>query len=65
MRFTFIDSFAFMASGLETLSNNLNHDDKKQTLKFLSQYNLTEEQTKRILRKGVFPYSWFDDIKKL
>ncbi|MCG8374780.1 MAG: DNA polymerase, partial [Balneolales bacterium] len=56
----FIDSFKFMATSLDSLVNNL----PKEAFK-----NLTScyegEQLELLLRKGVFPYDWFDGFDKL
>ena len=56
----FIDSFKFMATSLDSLVKNLPKD---------SFNNLTEfyegDQLNLLLRKGVFPYDWFDNFNKL
>ena len=57
----FIDSFKFMASGLENLVKNLNPDE----LNFLKRFYKVEEERKLLSRKGVFPYDWFDSMEKL
>lgn len=56
----FIDSFKFMASGLGELVKNL----PKESFKNLSGYYL-DEKLQLLLRKGVFPYDWFDKFDKL
>ena len=56
----FLDSFQFMASSLASLSN-LDKFPETKTLK--KEYpNLTNEM---IMRKGVFPYAYFDHLNKL
>ena len=56
----FIDSFKFMAASLDSLVKNLPKDSFK---------NLTEfyegDELNLLLRKGVFPYDWFDNFGKL
>ena len=56
----FIDSFKFMATSLDNLVKNLPKDSFK---------NLTEfyegDELKLLLRKGVFPYDWFDSFDRL
>ena len=56
----FVDSLKFMNAGIETLSNNLPSNKFK---------NLEERFTGRKLelakRKGIFPYDWFNSMKKL
>ena len=46
----FIDSFKFMSTALGNLVKNL---DKN------------EEEKQLLLRKGIFPYDWFDSLEKL
>lgn len=60
-KLAFIDSFAHLPSGLESLINNV-PDDKKHFLRSLCN---TEEEFKLRNKKGFFPYDWFDDINKL
>ena len=61
----FIDSFKFMSSNLDKLVNNLEPDQFK-TLKEQSQSGLVPKGSLSILvRKGVFPYDWFDSLEKL
>jgi len=61
----FVDSFQFMAASLDTLSKNLTKDEKIHTLKFCSDKKYNNEQIDLLLRKGVFPYDWFNNIEKL
>ena len=57
----FLDSFQFMASSLASLANNLNKFPETETLR--KDYpNLTRDM---IVRKGVFPYAYFDELSKL
>jgi len=60
-RLNFIDSMAFMASGLAKLIENV-PDDNKLFLKHLSK---NDEVFELMKKKGQFPYEWFDDIEKL
>ena len=50
----FIDYFKFMSSSLDKLANNLEPDQFK---------NLKDIEL--LVRKGVFPYDWFDSLEKL
>ena len=56
----FIDSFKFMSTSLEKLVDNL----PKESFKNLNNFYKGEE-LKLLLRKGVFPYDWFDGLDKL
>ena len=57
----FLDSFQFMASSLASLANNLDKFPETELLK--KEYpNLTQDL---IMRKGVFPYAYFDHLNKL
>ena len=60
-RLNFIDSMAFMASGLARLIENV-PDDNKLFLKHISK---NDEVFELMKKKGQFPYEWFDDIEKL
>ena len=60
-KLAFIDSFAHLPSGLESLINNVPDDDKH----FLRSLCNTEEEFKLMNKKGFFPYDWFDTIDKL
>ena len=56
----FIDSLKFMAASLDNLVNNLPKDSFKNLMKIYE-----GEQLKLLLRKGVFPYDWFDNFDRL
>ena len=56
----FIDSLKFMQSSLDKLANNLPKDSFENSKK----YN-AGDKLELLLRKGVFPYDWLDDIDKL
>ena len=56
----FIDSFKFMAASLNNLVENL----PKESFKNLTEF-YEGEQLDLLLRKGVFPYDWFDSFDKL
>jgi len=56
----FIDSFRFMPSSLEALSNNLTDD---QCCELAKEYS--GEQFQLIRKKGVYPYDYMDSIEKL
>jgi len=54
----FIDSFKFMSSSLDKLVNNLEPDKFKNLKEQFSDIQL-------LVRKGAFPYDWFDSQEKL
>ena len=56
----FIDSFKFMAASLDSLVKNL----PKESFKNLTEFYEGDE-LKLLLRKGVFPYDWFDNFDRL
>ena len=56
----FIDSFKFMAASLDSLVKNL----PKESFKNLTEFYEGDELN-LLLRKGVFPYDWFDNFNKL
>ena len=65
----FIDSFAFMGSSLECLTDDLknkNDDIKKlrNIFKSVSNEFKCDDEFKLILRKGVYPYSYIDTYDK-
>ncbi|GFS97367.1 uncharacterized protein NPIL_1401 [Nephila pilipes] len=55
----FLDSFKFMPSSLENLIKTL----KKDEFKYMKQY-FDSEKIDLLLRKGVFPYDYFDSFEK-
>ena len=59
-KISFVDSFKFMATGLDRLVSNL----PKESFLNLSRY-YEGEQLQLLLRKGVFPYDWCDNVTKL
>ena len=56
-----IDSFKFMAGSLESLVKNL----PKESFKNLTARHENPEELELVMRKGVFPYDWFDSFDKL
>ena len=56
----FIDSFKFMSSSLDKLSNNL---DKEQFTNLNSMYK--GEQLELLKRTGVYPYDYVDHLERL
>ena len=56
----FIDSFKFMATSLDSLVKNLPKESFKNITEFYE-----GDELKLLLRKGVFPYDWFDNFGKL
>lgn len=63
LKLKFMDSYAFMASSLDTLSKNIPNEKKFTTKKYYN--HLNENQFNLLTKKGVFAYDWFDDIEKL
>ena len=60
----FIDSFKFMASGLEKLTQNL-YDKEDKYKNFHCMKKEYPKHYKLLCQKGHFPYEWFNDISKL
>ena len=56
----FIDSFKFMATSLDSLVKNLPKESFKNITEFYE-----GDELKLLLRKGVFPYDWFDSFNRL
>ena len=56
----FIDSFKFMATSLDSLVKNL----PKESFKNLTEF-YEGKQLDLLLRKGVFPYDWFESFNRL
>ena len=56
----FIDSFKFMATSLDSLVSNLPKDSFENLTN-----NYEGEKLQLLLRKGVFPYDWFDSFSRL
>ena len=61
IQFKFIDSLRFMASSLDKLASNLTEYPKVKKCSPVSQ----TQKCNLLLRKGVFPYDWFDSFEKL
>jgi len=64
----FKDTFSFMPESLDNLTKNLKNKDENSfnhLRKYINKLGLSEEHYKTLLRKGVFPYDWFDDDDKL
>jgi len=55
----FLDSFKFMASSLDKLVNNLKPERLENVKKHF------DVNFEMLLRKGVFPYDWFNSLEKL
>ena len=58
----FLDTFQFLGTSLDKLVKNLLAKGA-ENFKVLRRY-FPEDKIHLLLRKGVFPYSWFDDVKK-
>jgi len=63
----FLDSAQFMASSLEKLAANLTPEKKVYTSTYLKERfpTLTNKEIMSITEKGIFPYSYFDNVSKL
>ncbi|KAJ8949419.1 hypothetical protein NQ318_007519 [Aromia moschata] len=61
LKLRFIDSFKFMASSLQNLGENLRSDLFHETRKYFPD----ESQFRLMRQKGVFPYSFVDNLDKL
>ena len=59
----FIDSFQFLPSSLETLTENLKQDGLDAFYHLLSEYT-DHQQAELLIRKGVYPYEYFDCFEK-
>ena len=63
---SFVDSFQFMPSSLEKLVQNLANDSPEKFQHLHTRCNhLTAKQQSLLLRKGVFPYDYFNHPDKL
>ncbi|MCG7877069.1 MAG: DNA polymerase [Candidatus Thiodiazotropha endolucinida] len=58
----FIDSLQFLNSSLESLVENLACDNENSFQSFQEEFS--HEQSRLLLRKGIFPYEYIDDIKR-
>lgn len=63
----YIDSAQFMQASLDSLGQKLKYEEKYHTVKYVSeQYpHLTQKEIEKIINKGIFPYSFLDDLSKL
>jgi len=58
----FIDSFQFLTASLDKLSSSLDRNKMKHSLKMRDRYDLDDDI---MFSKGVFPYSYLDNVNKL
>ena len=65
VKLRFIDSLQFMGSSIDELAKNLSDNKKILTQKHLLEYGLNNDKINLIMKKGIFPYSWFDNLNKL
>ena len=63
VKIIFKDSLAFLPSSLNNLVSNLVDENLKD--KFPNLFEVYGEDAKYLCKKGIFPYSWFDEAKKL
>jgi hypothetical protein len=66
----FIDTFAFMASSIEKLSetlrnNNNDINELRNSFKYTSQYFKNDDQFLKMIKNEVYPYGYIDDLNKL
>lgn len=59
MKLRFLDSFRFMPSSLMKLTENLRRQDLIETTKIVP-----NDKMDLVLRKGVFPYDYIDNLKR-
>lgn len=59
IKLRFLDSFRFMPSSLMKLTENLRIEDLVETRKIVS-----ADKIDLVLKKGVFPYDYIDDLKR-
>lgn len=59
----FLDSMAFMASGLDKLVNNLEPQDKQLTRAYFKK-KYKGKNIDLLMKKGVYPYSWVNTREK-
>ena len=60
----FIDSFQFMSSSLEKLSENL-YDEQERYKHFHSVRQFFPDSMDLVCQKGFFPYEWLDSFERL
>ena len=70
MEIRFIDSFAFLSSSIEKITDSLkdgltNIDDLRKVFKYSSQHFKDDEQFKIMISKGIYPYDFIDSFDKL
>ena len=63
--YVFKDSLQFMAASLDSLSKNLSMEDKQITINHYKEQGYNDEDINLVLKKGFFPYDWFDSLDKL
>ena len=59
IKLRFLDTFKFMASSIDALSSNLKKEQFRETTK-----HFPNELLDLVIKKGVYPYEYMDDIKK-
>src|SRR5436190_22049564 len=68
VKFSFVDTFRFMASSIEKLAKGLRKEDCKHIINYINNNEIfnDEEETFEILSgKGIFPYEFIDSLEKL
>jgi hypothetical protein len=63
----FIDSFRFLASGLDNLLSNLESSQLTEIIKYFSNHKLDmlfRREKSKIIRKGIYPYEYMDSLEK-
>jgi hypothetical protein len=66
----FIDTFAFMASSIDSLSENLRNNSNditelRSSFRYTSEYFKDDEQFLLMIKKGIYPYDYISDFNKL
>ena len=63
----FIDSFRFLASSLDALSSNLEPEQLRETMKYISSNDLNvvfRKQGSKVIRKGIYPLEYMDSFER-
>ena len=63
--YVFRDSLSFLQCSLDKAAFNLPHEKKVLTIASCKRAGYSAEQVDLLLRKGIFPYDWMDDVAKL
>eukprot|EP01059_Diplonema_ambulator_P031689 TRINITY_DN58_c0_g1_i11.p1 TRINITY_DN58_c0_g1~~TRINITY_DN58_c0_g1_i11.p1 ORF type:complete len:1430 (+),score=280.14 TRINITY_DN58_c0_g1_i11:4710-8999(+) len=65
LKLVFKDSCMMFNASLDTLIKNLPNEERKNINRLLDDEKLPNDMKALLMEKGVFPYTWFNDCKKL